>query len=89
MSHTAKTIYFYGIYAFFAGTGFLFMPNTILNLMGFSPMVDYWILVIALLTLGLSYYYISSARADNFHFFEISWKGRVWFFIATGVLAIL
>ena len=89
MSKTAKTIMAYGIYALGAGAGFLFFPNTILEPFGFEPRTDHWILVVAILTLGLAYYYISSARAEDKHFFSISWKGRIWFFAATTALAIL
>ena len=89
MSKTAKSIFIYGIYALFAGVGFLLFPDQILDLFGFEPRTDHWILVVAILTLGLAYYYISSARAEDKHFFEISWKGRIWFFTATTALAAL
>ena len=88
MSRTATTIMAYGIYALGAGAGFLFFPDMILGLFGFEPRSDHWILVVAILTLGLAYYYISSARAENRHFFDISWKGRIWFFVAVTALAI-
>jgi len=88
MSRTAVTILVYGIYALGAGAGFLFFPDTILALFGFEPRTDHWILVVAILTLGLAYYYISSAMAEDKHFFSISWKGRIWFVVATAALAI-
>ena len=44
--------------------------------------------IVAILTLGLAYYYISSARAEDKHFFDISWKGRIWFFAASSLLAV-
>ena len=88
MSKTAKTIFIYGIYAIGAGLGFLFIPDFFLNLFGFKPTEDHWIYVVAILTLGLAYYYITSARVEDKHFFKISWHGRLWFFFATAALAV-
>jgi len=88
MSKTAKTIIVYGIYAIGAGLGFLFMPNFCLGLFGFEPTSEHWIRIVAILTLGLAYYYITSARAEDKHFFDISWKGRIWFFAASSMLAV-
>lgn len=88
MSKTAKTIMAYGIYAIGAGLGFLFMPNFCLELFGFEATSEHWIRIVAILTLGLAYYYISSARAEDKHFFDISWKGRLWFFFASSMLAV-
>ena len=78
----------YGVYAVGAGLGFLFLPNFFLGLFGFEPTSDHWIRIVAILTLGLAYYYISSARAEDKHFFDISWKGRIWFFTASSMLAV-
>lgn len=68
MSKSAKTIMAYGIYAVGAGLGFLFMPNFCLGLFGFEATAEHWIRIVAILTLGLAYYYISSARAEDKHF---------------------
>jgi hypothetical protein len=89
MSRPALSVFVYGIYALGAGAGFLFFPDPILRLFGFPPRTDHWILVVAILTLGLAYYYLSSARAEDRHFFGMSWKGRIWFALATTTLAIL
>ena len=88
MSKTAKTIMAYGIYAIGAGIGFLFMPNFLLGMFGFEATSEHWIRIVAILTLGLAYYYISSAKAEDKHFFDISWKGRIWFFTASSMLAV-
>ena len=89
MSKTAITIMAYGIYAIGAGLGFLFMPDFFLGLFGFQARVDHWIFIVAILTLGLAYYYISSALNEDRHFFKISWRGRVWFFVASSMLAVV
>lgn len=88
MSKSAKTILVYGIYAIGAGLGFLFNSKFFLSLFGFEPASDHWIRIVAILILGIGYYYISSARAEDKHFFNISWKGRIWFFTASSMLAV-
>lgn len=89
MSKTATSIFVYGLYALGAGLTFLFVPNMALPLYGMEPAADHWIMTVAILTLGLSYYYISAARSENRGFFEMSWKGRIWFFTATLVTVLL
>ncbi len=88
MSRSATSVFVYGLYALGAGAGFLFFPDPILQLFGFEPRTDHWILIVAILTLGLAYYYLSAARANDKHFFSMSWKGRIWFFAASTALAI-
>ena len=89
MSKAAVSIFAYGIYALGAGLTFLFAPNLALPLYGMEPPADHWILTVSILTLGLAYYYLSAARSENIGFFRMSWKGRVWFFVATLVTVLL
>ena len=89
MSKTAISIFAYGIYALGAGLTFLLIPNFALPLYGMEPAADHWIMTVAILTLGLSYYYITAARSENYGFFDMSWKGRIWFFTATLVTVLL
>lgn len=89
MSKAALSIFVYGVYALGAGLTFLFVPNLALPMYGMEPAADHWIMTVAILTLGLSYYYLSSARSENRLFFELSWKGRIWFFSATLVTVLL
>ena len=89
MSKAAVSIFAYGIYALGAGLTFLFVPNLALPLYGMEPPADHWIITVSILTLGLAYYYLSAARSENIGFFRMSWKGRVWFFVATLVTVLL
>ncbi len=89
MSKAAISIFAYGIYALGAGLTFLFVPGIALPLYGMAPPADHWIMTVSILTLGLSYYYLSAARSENRGFFEMSWKGRFWFFAATFVTVLL
>jgi hypothetical protein len=89
MSKATMSVATYGVYALFAGLGFLLLPDQILDLFGFEERQDHWILVVAILTLGLAYYYLASARANSRHFYSISWKGRLWFALATSTLVVL
>ena len=89
MSKAAKTIMAYGVYCLGSGLGFLFMKDFILDLFQFAPTTEHWIYVVAILMVGLGYYYISSARAEAKHFFKISAIGRTWFFVASTAIALL
>lgn len=89
MSKAAVSIFVYGLYALGAGLVFLFAPNMALPLYGMPPAADHWIMTVAILTLGLAYYYLTAARNENRGFFEMSWKGRLWFFTATLVTVLL
>ena len=90
MSHAALSVLVYGIYALAAGAGFLFIPNVILDFLGFLGLettTEHWVRIVAILTAGIGYYYVSSARAEARHFFRISAIGRVWFFLASSTLS--
>ena len=89
MSKAALSIFVYGLYALGAGLTFLFASNVALPMYGMEPAADHWILTVSILTLGLSYYYITAAREENLGFFRMSWKGRTWFFTATLVTVLL
>ena len=79
----------YGVYCLGSGLGFLFMKDFILDLFQFTPTTEHWIYVVAILMIGLGYYYISSARAEAKHFFKISVIGRTWFFVASTSIALM
>ncbi len=89
MSRAAVSVAAFGVYALMAGAGFLFLPDLVLDMFGFAERTDHWIFVVAILTIGVAYYYLSSARAEDRHFFSLSWKGRLWFAFATTALAVL
>lgn len=89
MSKAALSIFVYGLYALGAGLTFLFVPNMALPIYGMEPAADHWLTTVAILTLGLAYYYITAARTENRGFFDMSWKGRMWFFGATTVTALM
>lgn len=89
MSKAALSIFAYGIYALFAGLIFLFIPDTMLAMYGLPPAADHWLTTVAILPLGLAYYYLTAARSENVGFFRMSWKGRMWFFFATAATALM
>ena len=89
MSAASKTIMAYGVYALGAGAEFLFIPHLILSTFGFETTTEHWVRIVAILTLGLGFYYIASARAEAEHFFKISAIGRTWFFAASTALCLI
>lgn len=89
MTRSAMSAMVYGIYALGAGLMFMFTPNFALGMYMMPPAADHWLLVVSILTLGLSYYYFTAARSNNIGFFQMSWKGRCWFAFAVTVSVVL
>lgn len=89
MSRAAFSILIYGVYALFAGLMFLFIPGFALDLYMLPQTEEHWLMVVAILTLGLAYYYFTAALSENTGFFQMSWKGRTWFGVAVIVAIIL
>ena len=65
MSKAALSIFVYGLYALGAGLTFLFASNVALPMYGMEPAADHWILTVSILTLGLSYYYITGCTGGE------------------------
>jgi len=89
MSKSATTVFRYGIYVFFLGLWTLFAQHLVMPLMWMEAWADHRVYIVWVFAVALSYYYISSAKAENTHFFKISVHGRTRFFVATTVLALL
>ena len=76
MSSAAKSILIFGAYLAVLGVGFLFAPNLLLGVFGFSPTNEVWIRVIAMLMLILAFYYIQMARQELTGFFRYTVYAR-------------
>jgi hypothetical protein len=77
----------WGVYLIVAGLGFLFIPNVVLPLFGFSTTTEVWIRVVGLLVAILGAYYFYSARRNVVPFFRITVPGRIAF--AVGVIGLV
>jgi hypothetical protein len=69
------------------GIGFLFLPNLILPLFGFSAPTDVWIRVLGALALTLSSYYYPLTENEVLVFYKASIWGRYGFCACLAVLA--
>ena len=86
MSNAAKSIVAFGIYALLAGGALLFQTNLTLQFLGFEKTSEHWILIVALLMMGLGFYYIVLGATGVKIFFLPSVIGRIIFFCATILL---
>ncbi|MSU49365.1 MAG: hypothetical protein EXS37_09815 [Opitutus sp.] len=76
MSHSARSVWFFGLYLIPVGLGLLASPNTVLIPLGFPASTDVWPRVVGVLALVLAYYYIQAARGGSTAFFRWSVQAR-------------
>ncbi len=89
ISNAAKSIVAWGIYGLLTGAALLFAPDPTLQLLGFETTSEHWILVVALMLMGLGFYYTVLGLTDVKQFFVISTIGRTTFFLATSVFIVI
>lgn len=89
MSHSAKTIFLYGIYLVLFGAGLILIPNLLLALFGFPATEEVWIRVVGVLVLILGYFYIQSARHGQRHFYRLTVHGRLLVFTTFTLFVLL
>ena len=76
MSPSAISIFVFGIYIVLVGTGFLFIPNTVLPLFKFPKTNEPWIRVLGTVVAILGFYYIIAAQNELTVFFWATVVGR-------------
>ena len=76
MSATAISIFVFGIYLVLVGTGFSFIPNTVLPLFKFPKTNEPWIRVMGVIVIILGFYYIVAAQNELTPFFWATVVGR-------------
>ncbi len=76
MSTSAISILVFGIYIIVVGTGFLFIPNTVLPLFKFPKTNEPWIRIMGLIVAILGFYYIVAAQNELTPFFWATVIGR-------------
>ena len=86
MTNAAKSIVAFGVYALLAGGALLFQTDLTLQFLGFEKTSEHWILIVALLMMGLGFYYVVLGIADVKIFLLPSVIGRLIFFCATVLL---
>ena len=88
MTNAAKSIVAFGVYALLAGGALLFKTNLTLLFLGFEKTSEHWILIVALVMMGLGFYYVVLGVTDVKIFFLPSVIGRLIFFSATVLLIV-
>lgn len=86
MTNAAKSVVAWGIYGLLTGMALLFQPNLTLQFLGFDTTSEHWILMVALMMMGLGFYYIVLGITEVKQFFLISTIGRTIFFLASLIL---
>ena len=89
MTNAAKSIVAWGIYALLVGAALLFQPDFTLQFLGFETTSEHWILMVALLMMGLGFYYIVLGVTEVKQFFIVSTIGRTIFFLASSIFIVV
>lgn len=89
MTNTAKSVVAWGIYGLLVGMALLFQPDLTLQFLGFNTTSEHWILMVALMMMGLGFYYIVLGITEVKQFFLISTIGRTIFFLASSIIIIM
>lgn len=89
MKKSSISLVVFGAYLVGTGTGLVFMPNTVLGILGLPPTDEVWIRVLGVVTLVLAYYYIQAARTNlrTFASWTVPARILVFFFFTGFVLA--
>lgn len=88
MSPSAISIFVFGIYVVLVGTGFLFIPNTVLPLLKFPKTNEPWIRVLGSVVVILGFYYIIAAQNELTPFFWATVIGRFALLVSFIVLVV-
>ncbi len=89
MSRVAQSVFIFGLYLIVVGLGLVAIPNLVLAPLGFPASNEFWPRVVGVLTLCLSFYYISAARAGLTGFFRWTVQVRIGVFVVFGALVLL
>jgi hypothetical protein len=89
MSQSARSMTVFGVYLGLAGLAFMFVPNTVLPLVGLPATTEVWIRLVGLLTVILSLYFLYSVRHNDRTFFRVSIYARLIFFTGVTLFALL
>jgi hypothetical protein len=89
MSHTAKTIFTFGIYELLPGPGLIIMPDPILAFFVFPESKEVWIRVTGALVSIFAFYDIEAARCELTDYFRLTVYARssVMLFLTLFVLS--
>ena len=93
MDHSAKSIFFFGIYIAFIGVLFTFVPNLLLELVNVPASHEVWIHLVGMLLIFMGFFYAQAGRENMTAFFKWTLVTRtaaaafVVGFILTGLIS--
>ncbi|MBV5328301.1 MAG: hypothetical protein JZU65_11795 [Chlorobium sp.] len=76
MSHTAKSVFAFGIYELLLGPALMIMPDSILAFFDFPESKEVWIRVAGALVSIFAFYDIQAARCELTDYFRLSVYAR-------------
>ena len=82
MNSATLSILVFGIYLFFVGAGFLFIPNLLLPLFKFPKTEEPWIRVVGILVLVLALFYLVAAYYNLTVIYWTTIFGRTFVFLS-------
>lgn len=89
MSAAARSLAVFAVYLIVSGFSLMFIPNTVLQLLGLPTTTEVWIRVVGTLTVIIGTYFVQAARFELRPFFWASIWGRLIFCMAVVSFALL
>lgn len=72
MTHSAKSVFVFGVYLTIVGAILLLVPNVFLTIIGVANTSEVWIRLSGLLLMAISVYYIVGARNNLYIIFKVT-----------------
>ena len=83
MTHSAKSIFYFGLYIAALGVLLMFVPNLLLELVNIPSTNQVWIRLAGMLLLFMGFFYVQAGRHDLIPFFRwtLVTRGAAFFFV--------
>ncbi len=89
MSNASMSVLVFGLYIIGGGLGLIFVPNTVLGLVGLPATTEVWIRGMGVLGVVLGLYYVQAARDNNLAFYRMTIWARLLFMFCFSALGLL
>lgn len=83
MSHSARSVLYFGLYIALLGSLLIFLPNTLLGLVDVPQTKEVWIRLAGMLLLFMGFFYVQAGRYNLIPFFKwtLVTRGAAFFFV--------
>ena len=89
MNQSSLSMAVFCVYMLLLGLAFLINPNPVITLFGFQPVDDFWIRIIGLVLLILSFYYYMAIKEKAYNFYKWTTYGRMPIFFVFLIFVLL